>query len=161
MFLCIPSLFMFSIKQLHSWKSQKRCIQLHAWSGYRVFPHKMSRLFKNVILPVLCWFLVAFFKLVAWLWDTRYELQCSLHFSEMLASTSSCRKVDSSIEYLISTGFGLSVYILVSRKWKLLLLVRWRTDHQGHSGMAMEWNYMPRWSQFSLFVFSLSNCRFQ
>lgn len=165
MLLCIPLLFLFPFSRLHSWTSQKRCIQLYARPGYREIlslPHKNVRGFEVVILPILCWyhigqicwFLVAFSKLVAWLWDNEYELHCFSHFSEMLSSMSSCRYVDSSFEYLISTGSGFSVCILVSRNWKMLRLMRWRTEHQEHSAVAMEWNHMLRWSQFSLFVFS-------
>lgn len=140
MLVCIPFLIMFPVKRLHSWTSQKR----------EFFHTIMSSAFQTVILPVLCWylegqifwFLVAFSKLVAWLWDNGYELHWSLHFSEIVL-LSSCRKVDSSFGYLIhvSTGFRFAVCILVSRKWKMLLLVWWLTDHQEHSAMAMEWNH--------------------
>lgn len=79
----------------------------------------LSWAFEAVNLPILCWyhkghifwFLVAFSKLVAWLLDTEYERYCSSHNSEMSACMSSCRNVDSSFGYLISTGSEFAVGI--------------------------------------------------
>lgn len=121
----------------------------------------LSWAFEAVILPILCWyhkgqicwFLVAFSKLVAWLLDTEYERYCSSHNSEMSACMSSCRNVDSSFGYLISTGSEFAVGIGLT-KVKMLHLVRWRTVHQEHhSGVEIEWNHVLGWSKFSWFVF--------
>lgn len=38
MLVCIPLRFLLPFSRLHSWKSQKRCIQLYAWPGYREIP---------------------------------------------------------------------------------------------------------------------------